>query len=99
MMARPASLKNSLALHRLNQCVDRPSSFGDTSVASLENMLRSSAAGKFAFFAYVPVLSSRLRAVCPFQLPWDVLTTAVCSDKRCSKSLLQYLSEAGPCGV
>ena len=69
MMARPASLENSLALHRLN-CVDRPSGFGDISVASLENMLRSSAAGKFAFFAYVPVLSSRLRAVCPFHLPW-----------------------------
>ena len=28
MMTRPASLENSLALHRLN-CVDRPSSFGD----------------------------------------------------------------------
>ena len=69
MMARPASLENSLAFHRLN-CVDRPSSFGDISVASLENMLRSSATGKFAFFAFVPVLSSRLRAVCPFHLPW-----------------------------
>ena len=29
----------------------------------------------------------------------NVLTTAVCSDKKCSKSSLQYLSEAGPCGV
>ena len=57
MMARAASLENLLELHRLN-CVDRPSSFGDISVASLENMLRSSAAGKFAFFAYVPVISS-----------------------------------------
>ena len=42
MTARPASLENSLALHRLI-CVDCPSSFGDISVASLENMLRSSA--------------------------------------------------------
>ena len=49
MMARRASLENLLALHRLN-CVDRPSSFGDISVASLENMLMSSATGKFAFF-------------------------------------------------
>ena len=54
MTARPASLENSLALHRLIY-VDCPSSFGDISVASLENMLRSSATGKFAFFAYVPV--------------------------------------------
>ena len=64
MTARPAYLEKSLALHRLN-CVDCPSSFGDISVASLGNMLRSSATGKFAFFAYVPVFSSRLRAVCP----------------------------------
>ena len=38
----------------------------------------------------------------PLALTRDVLTTvgtAVCSDKRCSKSSLQYLSEAGPCGV
>ena len=69
MTTRPASLETSLALHRLN-CVDRPSSFGDISVASLENLLRLSATGKFAFFAYVPVFSSRLRAVCPFHLPW-----------------------------
>ena len=59
MMARPASLENSLALHRLN-CVDRPSCFGDISVASLENMLRSSAARKLAFFAYVPVFTCSL---------------------------------------
>ena len=96
MVARPASLENSLALHRLN-CIDRPSSFGDISVASLENMLRSSAAEKFTFFAYVPVLTSRLRA--RSTCLGDVLTTAVCSDKRCSKSSLQYLSEACPCGV
>ena len=69
MIARTASLENSLAIHRLN-CVDRPSSFGDISVASLESMLRSSATGKFSFFAYVPVFTSRLRAVCPFHLPW-----------------------------
>ena len=54
MMARPASLENSLALHCLN-CVDRPSSFGEISVASLENMLRSSAAGKL--LTGVPVLA------------------------------------------
>ena len=70
MMALPASLENSLELHCLN-CVDRPSNFGDISVASLENMLKSSAAGKFAFFAYVPMLSSRLHAGCPFHLPWE----------------------------
>ena len=50
MTTRAASLENSLALHRLI-CVDCPSRFGDISVASLENMLRSSATGKFAFFA------------------------------------------------
>ena len=47
--ARPASLENSLALHRLI-CVDCPSSFGDISVASLENMLRSSATRKVRVF-------------------------------------------------
>ena len=49
MTARPASLENSLALHRL-KCVDCPSSFRDISVTSLGNMLRSSATGKFTFF-------------------------------------------------
>ena len=95
-MARPASLENSLALHRL-KCVDRPSSFGDMSVASLENMLRSSAAGKFAFFAYVPVL--QLAFTCPFHLPWGCPDDSRLHWLRCRKSLLQYLSEAGPCGV
>ena len=97
-MARPASLENSLALHRLN-CVNRPSSFGDISVANLENMLRSSATGKFAFFLLtcqwlVRVNVQFARSTCL----GDVLTTAICSDKRCSKSSLQYLSDAGPCG-
>ena len=50
MRARPAFLLNVLELHCLN-CVDCPSSFGDMSVASLGNLLRSSATGKFAFFS------------------------------------------------
>ena len=91
MTARPASLENALALHRLN-CVDCLSSFGDTSVASLGNILWLSATGKFAFFPYAPVFSSRLRAVCPFHLPCrNVLTTAVltrdAAKVRCSTYL------------
>ena len=49
MSARPVSseyaLAHSLALHRF-RCVDRLSSFGDISVISLVNILRSSATGQ-----------------------------------------------------
>ena len=97
MTARPASLENALALHHLN-CVDCPSSLEDISVASLGSILRLSAAGKFAYFPYVPVFSSRLRAVHQFHLPWGCPGDSRL-DKRCSKSSLQYLSEAGQCRV
>ena len=66
MTARPASLENSLGRHRLI-CVDCPSSFGDISVASLENMLRLSAAGKFTFFCLRA--SVKLTFTCSLPVP------------------------------
>ena len=90
MSSRAASLENLLALtfHR-SKCVDCPSRFGDMDVgsSSTSNMLRSSATGLFAFTCQ-----------CPFHLLWGCPDDSR-RDKRCSKPLLERLSEAGQCQV
>ena len=80
---------------------DCPSSFGDISVASLENMLRL---GRLLHGSSRFLLTCQCKARVYVQFArstcvGDVLTTAVCSDKRRSKTSLRYLSEAGPCAV